>query len=296
MASLIAAAASSSSRQERAARGARARARHGARQWRRRYHAPLALSEAQALEPALACTGALLSPSTGILDSHAFMLALLGDAQAHGAMIAYGSTVSGGRVDENGVIIDVAFGGRRHAARAAPPRELRRARSSIDRRLDRRLAAARRSRPCAMPRAIISSFSAARPSRASSTRCPSLAGSACISRIDLGGQAKFGPDVEWIERLDYSVDAARGARFYAAIRQYWPGLPDEALVPGYAGIRPKIPAHGDAMPDFVIQGKDDHGVEGLINLYGIELPGPHLLARHRRLRGAPRGIPPAPSA
>ena len=91
--------------------------------------------------------------------------------------------------------------------------------------------------------------------------------------IDLGGQAKFGPDVEWIERLDYSVDPARGARFYAAIRQYWPGLPDEGLVPGYAGIRPKIPANGDAAPDFVVQGKERHGVEGLINLYGIELPG-----------------------
>jgi L-2-hydroxyglutarate oxidase LhgO len=91
--------------------------------------------------------------------------------------------------------------------------------------------------------------------------------------IDLGGQAKFGPDVEWIERLDYTVDAARGARFYAAIRQYWPELPDEALVPGYAGIRPKIPANGDGAPDFVIQGKEAHGVEGLINLYGIESPG-----------------------
>jgi L-2-hydroxyglutarate oxidase LhgO len=90
--------------------------------------------------------------------------------------------------------------------------------------------------------------------------------------LDLGGQAKFGPDVEWVESLDYTVDAARGARFYAAIRTYWPGLRDDALVPGYAGIRPKLPAT-PGVADFMIQGKDAHGIDGLINLYGIESPG-----------------------
>ena len=174
--------------------------------------------EAQALEPALACAGALLSPSTGILDSHAYMLALLGDAQAQGAMIAYGSTVSGGRVDENGVIIDVAFGGCRHDARAAPPRELRRARSAIDRRLDRRLAAGddpalalRQGQllPASRPRAR---------SRASSTPCPRLAGSACISRSISAARRNSALMSNGSSGSTTPSTRRAAARFYAAIR------------------------------------------------------------------------------
>jgi L-2-hydroxyglutarate oxidase LhgO len=228
--------------------------------------------EAQALEPALACAGALLSPSTGILDSHAYMLALLGDAQAQGAMIAYGSTVSGGRVDGNGVIIDVRSEG---AGTTLAPRLLVNC-AGLE-------AQAIAASIAGLPPKTIPPLRYAKGNyfqllgRAPFTRLiypvPEPGGLGVHITIDLGDQAKFGPDVEWVERLDYSVDAARASRFYAAIRQYWPGLPDEALVPGYAGIRPKIPAHGDGTPDFVIQGKDVHGVEGLINLYGIESPG-----------------------
>jgi L-2-hydroxyglutarate oxidase LhgO len=91
--------------------------------------------------------------------------------------------------------------------------------------------------------------------------------------LDLGGQAKFGPDVEWVETLDYNVDAARAERFYKAIRRYWPGLPDGSLQPGYAGIRPKIVPPAIAAQDFVVQTPREHGVAGLINLFGIESPG-----------------------
>lgn len=91
--------------------------------------------------------------------------------------------------------------------------------------------------------------------------------------LDLGGQAKFGPDVEWIDELDYVVDPARAARFYPAIRKYWPGLPDGALSPGYSGIRPKIVPPSVAVQDFVVQSPREHGVPGLINLFGIESPG-----------------------
>ncbi len=91
--------------------------------------------------------------------------------------------------------------------------------------------------------------------------------------IDLGGQARFGPDVEWIDRIGYDVDPRRADRFYAAIRRYWPGLPDGALAPGYSGIRPKIAGPKDPAPDFVVQGPADHGVAGLVNLFGIESPG-----------------------
>ncbi len=228
--------------------------------------------EAQALEPALACAGALLSPSTGILDSHAYMLALLGDAQAHGAMIAHGSSVSGGRLDDDGVIIDVRSDG---AVTTLAPRLLVNCAGLEAQSIAASIAG--------LPPETIPPLRYAKGNyfqllgRAPFTRLiypvPEPGGLGVHITIDLGGQAKFGPDVEWVERLDYTVDAARGAHFYAAIRQYWPGLPDEALVPGYAGIRPKIPANGDGGPDFVIQGKETHGVEGLINLYGIESPG-----------------------
>jgi L-2-hydroxyglutarate oxidase LhgO len=91
--------------------------------------------------------------------------------------------------------------------------------------------------------------------------------------LDMAGQARFGPDVEWVDEIDYEVDPARAARFYPAIRRYWPGLPDGALSPGYSGIRPKIVPPAVAVQDFVIQGPNDHGIAGLINLLGIESPG-----------------------
>ena len=91
--------------------------------------------------------------------------------------------------------------------------------------------------------------------------------------LDMAGQARFGPDVEWVDSIDYAVDPARSERFYPAIRKYWPALPDGALMPSYSGIRPKIVPPAVAYQDFLIQGPKDHGVEGLINLFGIESPG-----------------------
>ena len=91
--------------------------------------------------------------------------------------------------------------------------------------------------------------------------------------VDLGGQARFGPDVEWVTSRDYTVDPKRAEAFYAAVRRYWPSLPDGAIQPGYAGIRPKLHGPGQPQPDFVIQGPGEHGVAGLVNLYGIESPG-----------------------
>ena len=102
---------------------------------------------------------------------------------------------------------------------------------------------------------------------------PNEAGLGVHISIDLGGQARFGPDVEWIDRIDYDVDPRRADGFYAAIRDYWPGLKDGQLAPGYAGIRPKIVGPKDKAADFVVQGPRDHGVTGLVNLYGIESPG-----------------------
>jgi L-2-hydroxyglutarate oxidase LhgO len=102
---------------------------------------------------------------------------------------------------------------------------------------------------------------------------PEIAGLGTHLTLDMAGQAKFGPDVEWIDEIDYEVDPRRGDKFYGAVRTYWPGLPDGALQPGYAGIRPKIQGPSDPAIDFMIQGPEGHGVPGLVNLYGIESPG-----------------------
>ncbi|MBV8964198.1 MAG: NAD(P)/FAD-dependent oxidoreductase [Hyphomicrobiales bacterium] len=234
---------------------------------------PLSRQEAQALEPALACSGALLSPSTGILDSHAFMLALLGDAQAHGAMIAYGSTVAGGRIrDDRSLEIEVVSDG---AVMSLAPRLLVNCAGLEAQAIAASIAGlpAETIPPLRYAKGNYFQLLGRAPFKHLIYPVPEPGGLGVHITIDLGGQAKFGPDVEWVERLDYAVDPARGERFYAAIRQYWPGLPNEALVPGYAGIRPKLPANGADAPDFVIQGEEVHGVPGLINLYGIESPG-----------------------
>ena len=233
----------------------------------------LSREEALSCEPALSlyCTGALISPSTGIVDSHGFMLALLGDAEAHGAMIAYGSEVVGGSAGADGLAIEVAAGGEK--MRLAPRLLVNCAGLGAQ-----RIAGAIEG----LPRETIPALSYAKgnyftlASRAPFTHLiypvPERGGLGVHLTLDLGGQAKFGPDVEWIETPDYTVDPTRAERFYAAIRSYWPGLPDGALAPGYAGIRPKLPA-ADAAADFVIQGRETHGIAGLVNLYGIESPG-----------------------
>jgi L-2-hydroxyglutarate oxidase LhgO len=231
----------------------------------------LSAGAARALEPALRCVAAYLSPSTGIVDSHAFMLALQGDAEAHGAALAFKSPLERGRVRDNGIMLEV--GG------VEPIQVL--ARTVVN------------SAGLHAPR-VAASFQGFPPARVPPTYYAkgnyySLIGRAPFSRlvypmpneaglgvhitIDLGGQARFGPDVEWIDRIDYDVDPRRADSFYAAIRDYWPGLADGQLAPGYAGIRPKVVGPTEKAADFVVQGPRDHGVPGLVNLYGIESPG-----------------------
>ncbi len=232
---------------------------------------PLTAQEAIALEPNLQCTAALFSPTTGIVDSHSYMLALQGDAESHGAIFAFHSPVLRGRATESGIELEVG---------GTEPMNLR----------------------C---RLVINSAGLHAPTLAKkiagmpSERVPTayyakgnyftLTGRSPFSRliypvpvpgglgvhitVDMGGQAKFGPDVEWIDGIDYSVDGHRADKFYDAVRRYWPGLKDGALQPGYSGIRPKIVPPGAPAQDFVVQGPADHGVPGLVNLFGIESPG-----------------------
>jgi L-2-hydroxyglutarate oxidase LhgO len=231
----------------------------------------LSAAEARALEPNLVCTSALLSPETGIVDSHSYMVALQGEAEAHGAVFVFHSPVTGGRAVEDGVELEVG---------GAEPMRVK-ANLLINSAGLHAPALARSI--VGMPRQLIPTQYYAKGNyftlagRSPFSRLiypvPVAGGLGVHLTIDLGGQARFGPDVEWIDTLDYSVDPRRADSFYAAVRRYWPELRDGALLPGYAGIRPKIVPKGAPGQDFVVQPPDAHGVSGLVNLFGIESPG-----------------------
>jgi L-2-hydroxyglutarate oxidase LhgO len=231
----------------------------------------LAAREARALEPQLACVAALESPSTGIVDSHAFMLGLRGDAEDHGAAIAFRSPLLAGYV-RNGAI-ELEVGG------LEPVRLLARAVVTSAGLFARDVARsiegfpAEQIPPSHYCKGNYFSLSGRSPFSRLVYPAPEAAGLGVHLTLDLAGQARFGPDVEWIERIDYDVDPRRAEVFYDAIRSYWPGLKDGALQPAYSGIRPKMRPRGEPACDFLIQGPVDHGVAGLVNLFGIESPG-----------------------
>jgi L-2-hydroxyglutarate oxidase LhgO len=228
-------------------------------------------NEARALEPALFCLAAFHSPATGIIDSHGLMLAYEADAEAHGATIVLRAPVLGGRVGARGFTLEVG---------GAEPMTLQCALLVNSAGLEapsfaRRIAGLP---PQSIPqdyycRGVYFTLSGRAPFTRLVYPVPEAAGLGVHLTLDLGGQARFGPDTEWIDGIDYAVDPRRGERFYAAIRTYWPGLQDGALQPGYAGLRPKINSPREPAADFVVQGPADHGVPGLVNLYGIESPG-----------------------
>ena len=232
----------------------------------------ITLDQARAMEPAVSCVGALHSPSTGVVDSHAYMLALLGEAESRGAMLAFLSRLERARVAGNGTI-ELEVGGAEpmslsasvvvNAAGLTAP--------SLARRIEGY--PADKAPPEYYAKGNYYSLVGRSPFKRLVYPVPEPGGLGVHVTIDLGGQARFGPDVEWIDRIGYDVDPRRADRFYAAIRRYWPGLPDGALAPGYAGIRPKIAGPKDPAPDFVVQGPAEHGVAGLVNLFGIESPG-----------------------
>ena len=231
----------------------------------------LSAAEARAMEPALHCTSALLSPSTGIIDSHGYMLALQGDAEASGAMIVFHSPVAGGRATDTGIEMDVG---------GTEPTSLR-CRLLVNSAGLHAPDLARRIEGMPgehVPTAYYAkgnyfTLSGRSPFSRLIYPVPVPGGLGTHLTIDLGGQARFGPDVEWIDHIDYAVDPRRGEKFYASVRRYWPDLRDGSLQPGYSGIRPKIVPPEKASQDFVVQGPDVHGVAGLINLFGIESPG-----------------------
>ena len=223
------------------------------------------------LEPALRVAGALLSPSTGIVDSHALMLAFQGDVENAGGAVVCHAPVLGGTAGPGGFLLHV--GGDEpmdlecevlvNAVGLHAP-DIARSLHGIP--------------PETIPtphlcKGSYYSLQGRAPFRRLVYPVPEAAGLGVHLTLDLGGQARFGPDVQWIEHEEYDVDIRRADGFYAAIRRYWPGLPDGALIPGYAGIRPKISGPGEPAADFMVSGPAAHGIGGLVNLFGIESPG-----------------------
>jgi L-2-hydroxyglutarate oxidase LhgO len=225
--------------------------------------------QALALEPELSCVAALYSPSTGIIDSHSLMLAYLGDAQAHGAILALKSSLVKVEAETRGFVL--------HVDDSEPVR----CRSLINCAGLRAPTVAKRMegyRAQLAPKELYAKgnyYSLARRSPFSRLvyPVPEPGGLGVHVTLDLAGQTRFGPDVEWVDAIGYAVNPKRVERFYPAIRRYWPGLPDGALLPGYSGIRPKTAGPGEPAPDFQIQGPRVHGIPGLVHLFGIESPG-----------------------
>ncbi len=241
----------------------------------------LSAAEAQAMEPAVRCVRALFSPSTGIVDSHGLMLALLGEAEQHGAMLALNSRVLSGRVTPEGIVIrtetrsdtdgDTDGGMELLASHVINSAGLQA--QAVAASIEGFPAA--QVPPCFYAKGNYYSLAGRSPFSRLVYPVPEPGGLGVHVTLDLAGQARFGPDVEWVNEIDYRVDPARAQRFYAAVRAYWPELPDDALLPAYSGIRPKLGPAGspESSADFRIEDASVHGVPGLVQLFGIESPG-----------------------
>jgi L-2-hydroxyglutarate oxidase LhgO len=229
-------------------------------------------SEARELEPELVCDAALVSPSTGIIDSHALMLSLQGDGENSGAQTVFRTPFLNGRLLESGEFL-LNFGGAEameitaqcviNATGLAAPDVARKL-------LGQPLAIIPKAYFC---KGSYFTLSPKSPFSRLIYPMPDNASLGVHLTLDLAGQAKFGPDTQWIDHVDYSLDPGRADVFYAAVRRYWPGLPDKALHPSYAGIRPKIVGAGSPPADFIIAGPATHGIKNLVNLFGFESPG-----------------------
>ncbi len=235
-------------------------------------------ADARRAEPELRASAALVSPSTAILDSHAYMLSLQGELEDHGGAIAFGAGVERIEAAKDGFLVHVGGAApmvlKAHllvnsAGLSAP---------ALARRID---GLDTRHVPSGhFAKGNYFTLTGRTPFSRLIYPVPEKAGLGVHLTLDMGGAARFGPDVEWltpetgeIRETDYAVDPRRGDAFYAAIRRYWPGLKDGALAPAYAGIRPKLGGPGGPPSDFVISGPEAHGLAGLVNLFGIESPG-----------------------
>ena len=225
-------------------------------------------AQARSMEPELVCTAALWSPDTGIVDTHALMLALLADAEAHGAQLVTHAQINGGARDGTGMILQV--GGTEPMDLSATSVVVAAGLGAPD--LGRALGL-RNSPTGYLCRGNYFSLTGPMPFSRLIYPIPAQAGLGVHYTLDLQGRGRFGPDVEWVEAEDYQINPERAQHFYPAIARYWPGIAGRELVPAYAGIRPKIVGPGGEAADFAIHGPETHGVSGVVALYGIESPG-----------------------
>jgi L-2-hydroxyglutarate oxidase LhgO len=233
----------------------------------------LSKAEVHRLEPELHCEAALLSPSTGVVDSHAYMLALQSDLESHGGMVAFESAFESAQVTAQGIVV-------RAAGIEVLTQELINSAGLYASLVAKAIAGLGDGH---VPQTYFAkgnyySLQGKTPFQRLIYPVPESAGLGVHVTIDLGGQARFGPDVEWLTlsdpgQIDYTVDPGRAQVFYEAVRRYWPGLKDGTLLPAYSGIRPKLQKPGEPALDFLLQGASEHGVRGLVNLFGIESPG-----------------------
>ena len=227
-------------------------------------------AQAQNFEPALSCVAALHSPSTGIIDSHAYMLSLQGDFENAGGLVAFHANVESAECTPEGIVLQMADGTDLmtqtlvNAAGLTAPWLASKFKGL-----------AKQHVPTAyFAKGNYFTLSGKSPFSRLIYPVPEAAGLGVHLTLDLGGQAKFGPDVQWVDRPDdLVVSMEHEEAFYQEVRKYWPALPDNSLQPGYAGMRPKISAPHEVAADFCIQGPAHHGVKGLVNLFGIESPG-----------------------
>jgi L-2-hydroxyglutarate oxidase LhgO len=233
-------------------------------------------AQARALEPGLRATAALLSPSTGIVDSHTLMTALLGDAERAGALLARVSPFAGARRDGDRWVF--ATGGAEPFEMSAGwlvncaglhAQQVARAMTGFP---------AEHIRALHLAKGHYFALAGRSPFSRLVYPVPVDGGLGVHLTLDLGAQARFGPDVQWLasadpNAIDYGVDEARRAGFEADILRYWPGLAPGALMPAYSGVRPKLSGPGEPAADFVISGPGQHGCPGAVQLFGIESPG-----------------------
>jgi L-2-hydroxyglutarate oxidase LhgO len=231
----------------------------------------LTAAQARASEPALSCVAALNSPSTGIVDSHGFMLGLQGDFEAAGGMLAFNSPLVAAACRADGITLATGGEGAMELTAGMVVNSAGLHAQELAHKFDG--LPPQTVPPSYYCKGNYYSLAGKSPFSRLIYPVPEAAGLGVHLTIDLGGQARFGPDVEWIDKIDYGVDPKRAELFYAAIRNYWPGVPESGLQPGYCGIRPKLGPASAPAADFVVQGPAVHGVQGLVNLYGIESPG-----------------------
>jgi L-2-hydroxyglutarate oxidase LhgO len=227
--------------------------------------------DAKQLEPALRCAAAMHSRETGIIDSHALMLALLGDLEGAGGMVAYASPFASARRQCSRWVVSVGGAEPMQVSCDWLINSAGLHAQQVATRIDELPAS--QVPPTFYARGCYFQLSGRAPFSRLIYPLPAPGGLGVHLTLDMGGQARFGPDVEWIERIDYSVDPRRADSFYAEVREYWPQLADNSLAPAYAGIRPKLAGADGGVRDFMIEGPAEHGLAGLVNLFGIESPG-----------------------